>query len=443
MSYILVLSFFLVILLIIGIFLSKYSKTFSDYFFGKKDIGSLLIFFTITASWIGASTTIATIEKGILIGFNAIWMLGVPTFLTIFIFILLNKKIRDSNFISLPEFLKFYYGKKISFFASILVLFYMIVLSASQLVAWGKFISEFINTNYTETVLIGGLIIIIYSFFGGYLSVIFTDGIQLIFISTAILYLFFYSNKSLTYMVSDDFKLLENFNFNILMVISFTLAWIISPIIWQRIISAKTAKASKRGLLMSLITFFILYVLIIFIAISLRQYGGESTNLGSIIKTYLPKFGSVLVFIGIASAIMSTADSALNIGALTLSNDILHISSEKKKIFYAKFATVFCGILAVIIAMRFTSIIKTLGLASEIMAEGFFIPGMAALLFKTKKPLAGILSLSFGGGFSTLVFLNEYGLSLPIPNWPYSLPYGLGLSLSGFIIGYFLDKKKV
>ncbi len=440
MPFISILIIFLLILVIVGILLSKKNKTFMSYFFGKKDIGTLFIFFTITASWIGASTTIATIEKAMITGFNAIWMLGIPTFLTIFIFILLNKKIRQSNFISLPDFLKSYYGTNISIFASILVFFYMLVLTASQFVAWGKFISSFINTNYSTTVLIGGLIVILYSFFGGYLSVIFTDGIQLILISLSLLYLFLHSNKSFSLLTSNDFKLFSNFEFNILMVISFTLAWIISPIIWQRIISAKSSKSSKRGLILSLLTFFILYILIILIAISLRQYG-DNADLGYIIKNHLPKFGQLLVFLGIASAIMSTADSALNISSLTITKDILNIKTEKHTIFYAKAATVLSGSLAIIIALGFTSIIKTLGLASEIMAEGFFIPGMAALIFKIKRPLAGILSLTLGGGFSILVFLNEYGLNLPIPKWPYSLPYGLSLSFLGFIIGYFLSKE--
>jgi SSS family solute:Na+ symporter len=109
---------------------------------------------------------------------------------------------------------------------------------------------------------------------------------------------------------------------------------------------------------------------------------------------------------------------------------------------YAKIATFISGTLAVLIALKFNSIIKTLGLASEIMAEGLFIPGMYLLFFKQKRPLAALLSLVMGGGFSLLVFVNAYGLALPLPQWPYSLPYGLGLSLLGFITGWFFDKKK-
>jgi SSS family solute:Na+ symporter len=102
---------------------------------------------------------------------------------------------------------------------------------------------------------------------------------------------------------------------------------------------------------------------------------------------------------------------------------------------------VFSGLLAAVIALRFDSIIKTLGLASEIMAEGLFVPGMIALFCKRQLPLAGILSLVLGGGFSLLVFINAYGLNLPLPKWPYSLPFGVGLSIFGFLFGIILSNR--
>jgi len=119
----------------------------------------------------------------------------------------------------------------------------------------------------------------------------------------------------------------------------------------------------------------------------------------------------------------------------------LRIKKKSRAVLYAKGSTFAAGILAVVVALKFDSIIKVLGLASEIMAEGLFIPGMYLLFFKKKRSLAALLSLLLGGGFALLVFLNAYGLNLPLPHWPYSLPYGLGLSLLGFVTGYFIGDK--
>jgi SSS family solute:Na+ symporter len=439
--YLITLIIYFIILSFFGLALSKKNIDFDSYFFGKRKLGTFLIFFTVTASWFGGASTIATIDDAYKKGFESIWLIGIPTILTIFIFVLINKKIREIHFVSLPIFLNKYYGKLVSSFASFLIFFYMTVLAASQFVAWGKFVSIFIEENYEVTVITGAVIVILYSYLGGYISVVLTDGLQFFLLTLSIIYLILSLKNNIHYIQPSDLNIFSNIQYNMLMAISFTLAWLISPIIWQRISSANTKKSSKRGLIISIIAFSILYILIILIAICLRKFPVNSNFFSNIIKNSLPLSGSILVFIGIGAAIMSTADSAINIGALTLVKDVFNLKDKKNVILYSKISTFISGSLAVLIALEFNSIIKTLGLASEIMAEGLFIPGMYALFFKKRKPFAALLSIILGGGFSIIVFINAYGLKLPIPEWPYSLPYGLSLSLIGFLIGYFIDKK--
>jgi SSS family solute:Na+ symporter len=75
------------------------------------------------------------------------------------------------------------------------------------------------------------------------------------------------------------------------------------------------------------------------------------------------------------------------------------------------------------------------------MAVGFFVPGVAMVFLKKKWPLAGLLSLVLGLGFALVGFFCEIGL-FPFrwPEWPFSVPYGFGLSLSGFFVGMLFDK---
>ena len=66
---------------------------------------------------------------------------------------------------------------------------------------------------------------------------------------------------------------------------------------------------------------------------------------------------------------------------------------------------------------------------------------MAMIFLKKKLPLAGLLSLLLGGGYSVVGFLCELEL-LPFgwPAWPFSVPYGLSLSLLGFVVGYIFER---
>jgi SSS family solute:Na+ symporter len=142
---------------------------------------------------------------------------------------------------------------------------------------------------------------------------------------------------------------------------------------------------------------------------------------------------------------MSTMDSAINTGALTLTRDlyqrIFARGGTAGIVAVSRMSTFFVGGMAFLVATKFQNILKTLGLASEIMAEGLFIPGIAMIFLKKKLPLAGLLSLLLGGGFSVVGFLCEVEL-LPFswPSWPYSVPYGLSLSLLGFAVGYMVER---
>ena len=108
-----------------------------------------------------------------------------------------------------------------------------------------------------------------------------------------------------------------------------------------------------------------------------------------------------------------------------------------------RLATLLVAALAFIVAMQFQSILKTLGLSSEIMAEGLFVPGLAMIFSTRRAPLAGLLSLCLGGGFAILCFLGAMNiLPLGLPAWPYSVPYGVGISLSGYIAGLALERCK-
>ena len=96
---------------------------------------------------------------------------------------------------------------------------------------------------------------------------------------------------------------------------------------------------------------------------------------------------------------------------------------------------------AFLVATRFDDILKTLGLASKVMAEGLLIPGLAALFLKKKAPWRGLLGLVFGGGYAVVCFLEESGLGLfPVPAWPWSLPLGVGLGAAGFLAGLLVER---
>lgn len=448
------------LLLLLSFYFSRRMRNIEDFFLASRNLPSLLVYSSLVASWFGATSILVSTEEASIQGVSSFWLMGVPAMLTVLLFgFLLARPIRRLPIVSLPDLVELRYGRFVRHMASLLIVWYMVLLASSQMVAIGNFLKSLLGTSYLSSLVLGTAVVLLYSVFGGFFSVVVTDGLQFLLLTAGILSLFLFlsdtsSIKEISLAAAGLGK--ENyFNFffeikeKILIVLSFTLAWTISPIAWQRIQAARSEKAAKSALFFSSGTFFILYSILVFIGmLSLPLFLSqkiEGSLLSEIISSKTGVFLSGFLFVAIMAAIMSTMDTAINTGALSLTRDvyqqIFSFTQGKRVVLVSRLSTLLVGGMAFLVATKFQSILRTLGLASEIMAEGLFVPGIAMIFLKKKLPKAGLLSLLLGGGFSFVGFMSEAKIfPFTLPPWPYSLPYGLGLSLFGFGLGFVLEK---
>jgi len=451
---------YFVLILSASFLFTRKMKTIEDFFLASRSLPASLVFLSLSASWFGATSTLVSTDEAFELGVSSFWVIGMPTVVTVLVLaVFLARPIRRLPIVSLPDLVELRYGRGVRFLASILIIWYMVVLAASQMVAIGNFLKVFLGSSYFFSLALGTAIVLLYAVFGGFFSVVVTDSLQFFLLTAGIVGLFLFLVTSTQVAEIPALVLQEGkgqyFDFffdlkrSILILLSFTLAWTISPIAWQRIQAAKTAKTAQQGLFASSIVFFILYWTVVAIGmLSFPLFRGQkmkSPVLSELISSKVGVFLGAVLFVAIVAAIMSTMDSAINTGALTLTRDLYQqiFSSSRAKgiISISRISTLVVGLLAFGVATRFQSILKTLGLASEIMAEGLFVPGMAMIFLKKRLPTAGFLSLALGGGYSLARFLSEFDLFfIDLPAWPMSLPQGLGLCVAGFITGFIIDQ---
>jgi SSS family solute:Na+ symporter len=457
--FLFLLAYFFILLLLSFIF-SKRMKNLEDFFLASRNLPAFLVYISLAASWFGATSTLVSTDEAFETGVSSFWIMGAPAVFTVLILaFLLARPLRCLPIVSLPDLVELRYGRAVRHLAAVLIIWYMAVLAASQMVAIGQFLRSFLGTSYLMSLTLGTIVVLVYSVFGGFFSVAITDALQFFLLAAGVFGLFFFlANTSslgdVSLFASEIGKshyldFFFNFKENFLIVLSFTLAWTVSPIAWQRIQAARTDKGARFALFAASGTFFLLYGIVVLIGmLSLPLFFSQKLEgplFSEVISSRIGIFLGGILFVAIVAAVMSTMDTAINTGALSLTRDvyqqIFSSSREKRIVLVSRISTLFVGGLAFLVATRFQSILKTLGLASEIMAEGLFIPGVAMIFLKKKLPLAGFLSLLLGGGYSLLRFLSELKL-LPLswPSWPYSIPYGLGLSLAGFVAGVFIEK---
>jgi SSS family solute:Na+ symporter len=453
--YLVVFLGYLVLLVAAGLVFSRRMKSLEDFFLASRKISAALLYFTVCASWIGASSVLVTTDQALQSGLSAFWLIGLPAVVTVLIFSLfLAGPIYRLPALTLADLAEARYGRVVRHLVSLLVVWYMVLLASSQMVAIGNFLQIFLGRSYLFCLAAGTAIVLLYATLGGFFTVAVTDRLHFFFLISGFLVLFFWllgvSPPAAIPELAARLGKQGYGNFflgwkeNSLVVLSFVLAWLISPIIWQRIQAARSARVARQGLLAASATFVFVYGIIVFIGMLFLPLFGrtrlKNPLLAEAITGRLPAVLAGLLFVAVVAAILSTMDTAINAGAFTLSRDIVQRffpgSAGRGQILVSRLATLLVGGLAFLVATRFESILKTLGLASEIMAEGLFIPGMAMLFIKKRMPWAGLLSLVLGGGFSLASFISASKLvSLGLPAWPYSVPWGLGLSLAGYLAG--------
>jgi SSS family solute:Na+ symporter len=450
---------YLALVLVSGLAFSRRMRSLEDFFLGSRRFPAGLIYVSLTSSWFGATSILITADEALRTGLGAVWVVGLPAVATVVLLALVfARPLHRLSVLTWSELVELRYGRLTRQLTAVLLVWYMAVLAASQMVALGNFLKAFLGLPYSSSLVAGTAVVLLYSALGGLRSVVFTDLLQFVLLAAGVGALFFLAAGRASWgdVASAGaerpgyFRLFGDFGEKGLIFLSFTLAWTISPIALQRIQAARSVGAARRGLAATAATLLGLYILVVLAGMwSLPSFPGGTSALPLVAELAAGRtsfFPGGLIFVAVLAAILSTLDTAVNAGALVLTRDFIERAvpaSRRRPVLWSRGATLVVGLAALAVALRFQSILKTIGLSSEIMAEGFFIPGLAMIFMKRPRPLAGLLGLAFGGGFALASFLGAMGLlPLGLPAWPRSVPYGLALSAAGFFIGWFLKRKR-
>ncbi len=192
--------------------------------------------------------------------------------------------------------------------------------------------------------------------------------------------------------------------------------------IWQRISAARKAVDAKKMMLFSFIAFIPLYFMVVYTGMfssviydTVPKSGIVPTMISSLSNPYL----SSLLFVGLCSAIMSTMDSLINTGALSLTVDIYQryidpTASSARNVVVGRLSTLIIGSVALIIALQIRSVLTIAWIGSDFLTSGAFIPLVLGFLWVRGTSKAAIVSMLFGLSFSTYNLMVALGANLPV-----------------------------
>lgn len=446
---------YLLILIAVAQLLSKRMSGLLDFFLAGRTLPAIAISLTFVASWFGAGSTMGSMNQAYESGLNALWLIAVPTLLTCTVVgLFFAKKVRTLDCLSLPEAIEKHYGPVGSFMLACIILAASSTLIASQLVAAGDLLQMSMGLSPLWSLTLIMLAIVIYSVIGGYRAVVMTDICQFVGFSLAlVILLVFVLSQAPTLSVAHPPTFWNPFldlKTHLSMVFTFVLAWSIAPEMWQRMSSAKTADEAQKSVLVAGLLLMGLYAAVITIGMLAvtRMPGVDPKNVLISMAMGLPSpWLTGIVLVGVLSAITSTIDSALNVSSLTFSRDLAHRffwrnASHKQLVRLSQVVTLFIGVPAIVIALKYQDIIEILWISADIYASTIFIPIMGVFYARRTNRLSGILAMVLGACPVLLNLCQDFGL-VTLPGWwpvsPYTTVLGICLGALGFLLGYYLS----
>jgi len=115
--------------------------------------------------------------------------------------------------------------------------------------------------------------------------------------------------------------------------------------------------------------------------------------------------------------------------------------TDRQMVTMSRIGTLIICVLALLVALLFTSILDALFLGSDILVCGMLVPLVGAFWWKRATRVGANLSTLVGALFVVIDFiLHKAGVNVPYPGYPKSLYVGFGLSVILFIVGSLLSK---
>ena len=452
-----IVAFALYALLILGIGIWSYkrSKNMSDFFLGGRQLGSWTTAISAQASdmsgWLLMGLPGAILVSGLTESWIAIGLF-IGTYLN---WKIVAARLRKMSYaagdaITIPEYFQkrfFTNSPVVRLACAVIIFFFFLIYTASAFSGGAKLFNYLFGTDYVVSLTIGSLIIISYTFLGGFLAVCWTDLIQGLLMFAALVVVPVVAVINIPNLSAVSFPVAEVDGFIVEYYTSFiqnqdgSFAWttILSGLAWGlgyfgmphilvRFMAIKSSDLIKKSRLIAVIWVFVALVAAVLVGVVgymylnypsaenaelLAQFSalGDSEKIFMFLSsTMLPAIIAGIILSAILAAIMSTADSQLLVTSSAVTNDMFKLfkkdASEKTLMWISRGAVIAVSVIAYIIALDPDSSVMDLVSYAWSGLGAAFGPAMLLSLFWKRMTIQGAVAGIITGGVAVVVWEN-------------------------------------
>lgn len=367
--------------LLVGLLAARKVKNSEDWFVGGRSMGPWITALAHGSSSLGGGMYIAGPQYGWEAGASALWAAPGDVFGPILNFGFIARRMRryteKSKSLTIPEYFGHrYYSKKIRYLSVVILIIAMLISLLVEYMSMGILISCITGWNYAFSLILGCIVILVYTGAGGYLSVAYTDFVQSILMVIGLLILIpvclhsvggfsgmnhglIAINSGLATLWGEDYYLKGA----PLMIAGIALVYFIGymgqPHLIIKTVAIKDEKSIKLVPLIGAVFGFVLSFGVYTLGMIGRvaypdasMLPGESAEyiMPMLTLTNMPMPLAGLILAGAAAAVMSTASALLLVIGSSAGNDLFTMlrpnADEKTQIRISKWATYILGLVS-------------------------------------------------------------------------------------------------
>ncbi len=431
----------------VGLWFARRVDNTADYTLAGRSLPLSSIIATTFATWFGAETVIGIPAKFLHGGMEATvedpWG---ASFCLILVGLFFARKLYPMSLLTINDFYRNRYGKTVELFCSVVDIISYLGWVAAQVTALGVVFSllsdEAITTR--EGAFIGTAVVLVYTIFGGMWSVAITDFLQMIIIVLGLTGIAFLAGNMAggpqnVIELAAERELLHFFpawNFKEIMFfigagITIMLGSIPQQDVFQRVMSAKSARVAMWGpiiggtayLAFSFVPIFIVLSSLIIMPTKATELIGNDTDtqkvLPTLIMEHMPDFAQVMFFGALLSAIMSTASATILAPSTVFVQNILKhfwpALTDRQELRLMRYTVLGFTVIVLMysIAMEGTSVYDMVSTTYQLPVVGAYVPLVCGLYWKRATNRGAILSIILGVGTWILFMATPLGEHFP------------------------------
>ena len=412
---------FFLLNIIVGLRYRGKKGSFREYAIGDKKISTAVLTATIVATWLSGSFLFVALEETYRQGLYYIIaaVVGGTAGLLITGIVIGPRLGKFLNNVSVPASLRQLYGKHVQIIAGLGATFKGIGYIAIQFRVIDRILLVILGYESPWLSISAAGIIILYSISGGVKAVTFTDVVQfftfgsLLPVLALAIWHHLQSPDQVVQLLQTDprFSLKEVLQWSpellgMLLFITYRITPGLPPQLFQRMAMASDLVQVKRSITYSAVICLAVELCIMWIAILALSDNAtlEPKQLvPHIVQQYAYPGLKGLLGVGVIALAMSSADSALNSGAVLLANDVVAPlrNAQEGSLLTARFATVGIGTLALAVALQVKGLLKILFLSASFYMPTAVMPMLLAIFgFQTSRR---VVLMAMGAGSAVVV----------------------------------------